>query len=53
MTVECPDLDIEKVAALAVTTVNAGDQISFTITVTNNGPGDAYDVVVTRYLAGR
>ncbi|MEZ4496767.1 MAG: DUF11 domain-containing protein [Thermomicrobiales bacterium] len=44
----CPDLEIEKVADQD--SVNAGDKISFTITVTNNGPGAAYDVVMTDVL---
>jgi uncharacterized repeat protein (TIGR01451 family) len=44
VTVNCPDLEIEKTAGAE--TINAGDPISFTITVTNNGEGDAYDVVV-------
>ncbi|MEZ4496766.1 MAG: DUF11 domain-containing protein [Thermomicrobiales bacterium] len=44
----CPDLEIEKVADQD--SVNAGDKISFTITITNNGPGAAYDVVMTDAL---
>ena len=35
VTVECPDLDIEKVAG--PTPVNAGDPITFTVTITNSG----------------
>ncbi len=44
----CPDLEIEKTAA--DTDLMAGDQVSFTITVTNLGEGNAYDVVVTDEL---
>jgi uncharacterized repeat protein (TIGR01451 family) len=44
----CADIDIEKVADDA--TVNAGDDIGFTITVTNNGGGDAYGVEVEDVL---
>ncbi|MCC6703425.1 MAG: DUF11 domain-containing protein, partial [Thermomicrobiales bacterium] len=48
VTVNCPDLVVEKVAGEE--TINAGDEISFTITVTNNGAGTAYDVVLTDVL---
>ena len=44
ITVQCPDLAITKVADKG--TVTAGDQIGYTITVTNNGPGKAFDVVM-------
>ncbi len=48
ITVECPAIDIEKTADAEQ--VDAGDPIGFTITVTNDGQGDAYDVVVTDTL---
>ena len=46
--VSCPDVKIEKTAGSA--TVNSGDQISFTITATNLGPGTANDVTVSDNL---
>jgi uncharacterized repeat protein (TIGR01451 family) len=39
-----PDLQIQKQADDA--TVSAGDPIGYTVTVTNNGPGTAFDVVM-------
>ncbi|MEZ4496772.1 MAG: CARDB domain-containing protein, partial [Thermomicrobiales bacterium] len=48
VTVNCPDLAIEKTTSTPQ--VSAGDQISFTITVTNNGVGTAYGVQVTDTL---
>src|SRR5437867_854797 len=45
ITVNCPDVTITKAAAQI--TVNAGDQATYTITVTNNGPGDAANVTLT------
>ena len=47
--VKCASIDIAKVANPAGP-VNAGDQIGFDITVTNNGTGDAYDVNATDLL---
>jgi uncharacterized repeat protein (TIGR01451 family) len=44
ITVECPDIDITKVADDDV--VSAGTDVGFTITVWNDGPGTAYDVTV-------
>ena len=44
ITVECPTMSIVKEADADV--VDAGDPIGFTITVTNAGPGDAYDVEI-------
>jgi len=46
--VDCPLLDLVKTADKA--TVLAGDQIGFTITVTNNGLGAAFNVNVTDTL---
>ena len=46
--VECASLEISKVADDA--TVSAGDDIGYTITVTNNGAGTAKGVVVTDTL---
>src|SRR5439155_1413824 len=43
--VNCPDVTVTKAAAQI--TINAGDQATFTITVTNNGPGDAANVTLT------
>jgi uncharacterized repeat protein (TIGR01451 family) len=48
ITVLCANIDIDKVAD--DDTVNAGEQIGFTITVTNNGTGVAYGVSVTDTL---
>jgi uncharacterized repeat protein (TIGR01451 family) len=48
ITVENPDISVTKVADDA--TIDAGDQAGFTITVTNNGPGDANDVSLTDTL---
>ncbi|MEX0983448.1 MAG: CARDB domain-containing protein [Actinomycetota bacterium] len=48
ITVECPAIDIEKTADAEQ--VDAGEPIGFTITVTNSGPGDAYDVAVSDTL---
>ena len=44
ITVQCPDIDITKVADDE--SVSAGSDVGFTITVTNDGPGTAYDVTV-------
>ncbi len=41
--INCPDIDIVKTAD-PVGPVNAGDDIGFTITISNAGPGTAYDV---------
>ena len=43
--VDCPDILITKTADAPV--VDAGDQIGFTITVTNSGEGAAFGVTVT------
>ena len=48
ITVQCPDLDITKVAD--DDSVSAGSDVGFTITVSNDGPGTAYDVTVTDEL---
>ena len=48
VTVNCPNVVIEKTAA--PDTVSAGDDITFTLTVTNPGVGNAYDVVLTDTL---
>jgi uncharacterized repeat protein (TIGR01451 family) len=45
VTVECPDLEIVKEADAA--SVSAGDEIGFTVTVTNNGPGTAANVSIS------
>jgi uncharacterized repeat protein (TIGR01451 family) len=46
--VQCPDLEVQKTADQA--SVSAGDQIGFTITVTNIGLGDAKNVSVSDAL---
>ncbi|MEZ4496768.1 MAG: hypothetical protein R2845_08330 [Thermomicrobiales bacterium] len=46
--INCSDLTIVKTGDQE--SVNAGDQLSFTITITNNGAGTAYDVVMTDVL---
>jgi uncharacterized repeat protein (TIGR01451 family) len=48
ITVQCPDLTITKVADKG--SVSAGDQVGYTLTVTNNGPGKAFDVVLNDTL---
>jgi len=48
VTVECPDLSITKVADKG--SVSAGDQVGYTVTVTNTGPGKAFDVVLNDTL---
>lgn len=48
ITVNCPDLSIVKTADQSV--IDAGETAAFTITVSNAGPGDAYDVLVTDTL---
>jgi uncharacterized repeat protein (TIGR01451 family) len=48
VTVNCPDLSITKTPDGG--TVNAGDKISFTITVTNNGTGPATNVTLVDTL---
>lgn len=45
ITVLCPNIDITKVADADV--VDAGDDIGFTIEVTNAGPGQAKDVTIS------
>ncbi len=42
--VECPNISIEKTADTSP--INAGETASYTITVTNAGPGTAFDVTV-------
>jgi uncharacterized repeat protein (TIGR01451 family) len=44
ITINCPGLSVVKTPDAGV--VNAGDNASFTITVTNNGPGTAFNVVL-------
>jgi uncharacterized repeat protein (TIGR01451 family) len=48
VTVQCPNLVISKTPDGAV--INAGQEISFSITVTNNGPGTAINVDVDDVL---
>jgi uncharacterized repeat protein (TIGR01451 family) len=45
MNVTCPDVTVSKTAAQI--TIDAGAQATYTITVTNNGPGDATGVTLT------
>ncbi|MGH2357195.1 MAG: SpaA isopeptide-forming pilin-related protein [Candidatus Limnocylindria bacterium] len=45
ITVNCPDLTVDKEPV--ETPISAGEEGQFTIVVTNNGPGTAYDVVLT------
>ena len=50
------DVEIENVADLVANkisiddVINPGDTITYIISVTNNGPADAYDVVLTEHL---
>src|SRR5207249_6238760 len=48
VTVNCPDLNIKKVADNG--TVSAGDPIGYTVTVTNDGAGRAFGVKMTDTL---
>src|SRR6185503_15290785 len=48
VTVQCPDIKVEKTADAA--TVNAGDQIGFTVTLSNIGTGNATGVTFTDAL---
>jgi uncharacterized repeat protein (TIGR01451 family) len=48
VTVNCPDLKVEKTEDAP--TVNAGDQLGFTVTLSNIGPGAAYGVSFTDAL---
>jgi uncharacterized repeat protein (TIGR01451 family)/fimbrial isopeptide formation D2 family protein len=50
ITVNCPDVNVTKVAD--ADPVNAGDEIGFTITVSNAGPGVAYGVTIADTLPG-
>lgn len=45
ITIQCPDITITKVADADV--VDAGQDVGFTITVDNAGPGTAYDVTIS------
>ena len=46
--VNCPDISVSKTADNSP--INAGETASYTITVTNNGTGKAYDVMLTDTL---
>ncbi len=46
--VTCPDLEIDKSTDTPV--VTAGDKVSYTVTVDNNGDGDAENVVISDTL---
>ena len=48
ITVQCADIGIDKTTDTPE--VTAGDQVRYTITVTNDGDGDAHDVTVTDTL---
>src|SRR5207249_3544605 len=48
--VNCPDVTVTKAAAQI--TISAGDQATYTVTVTNNGPGDAANVTLTDTVPG-
>ncbi|MGK2849572.1 MAG: DUF7507 domain-containing protein [Candidatus Limnocylindrales bacterium] len=48
VTVECPDLDVDKVADDG--TISAGEVAAFSIVITNIGDGTAYDVSLTDTL---
>ena len=50
ITVNCPDLVVEKTAGDSL--ILGGTDASFTITVTNLGPGDAFDVTLDDTLPG-
>ncbi|MFC1713662.1 C10 family peptidase [Candidatus Poribacteria bacterium] len=49
ITVQCADLEVSKIVDNP--TPSVGDTISYTVTVTNNGPGDATNVEITDQLA--
>ncbi|MBP3791671.1 MAG: DUF11 domain-containing protein [Methanobrevibacter sp.] len=46
-----PVVDVEVTKVVNVTTANVGEQIKYTITVTNNGPSNATGVKVTEELS--
>ncbi len=48
--VECPDVHVDKTADNSP--ISAGDEACFTITVSNDGDGTAYDVVLADTLPG-
>lgn len=48
VTIECPDLEVTKTPDGEV--IDAGEEISFTITVTNHGPGTAFAVTLDDVL---
>ncbi|MGE5225767.1 MAG: hypothetical protein ACM3OO_02725 [Planctomycetaceae bacterium] len=48
ITVRCPNVTVSKTADAKE--ISAGDTAAFTITVSNTGSGDAYDVVLTDVL---
>jgi uncharacterized repeat protein (TIGR01451 family) len=48
VTIQCPDLNL--VVAPSAGVINAGDTATFTMTVTNNGPGSARGVIVNGVL---
>jgi uncharacterized repeat protein (TIGR01451 family) len=50
ITILCPEITIDKTAAAE--SVNPGDDVSFTITVSNNGHGSASDVDLSDALPG-
>lgn len=56
ITVDCPDVVVDKSAVVTPVTIPYGDvdgeEVAFQIVVTNNGPGDAYDVYLTDTLPG-
>ena len=48
VTVQCPDIDVTKTADAAE--VSAGEEIGFTVTIFNNGPGTATGLAFTDVL---
>jgi uncharacterized repeat protein (TIGR01451 family) len=48
ITIQCPEITIDKTAA--VESVSPGDDVSFTITVNNNGDGSAHNVELSDAL---
>ena len=51
VTIQCPDIHVAK-SANPAGPVSAGDQIGFDVTISNSGPGDAYDAQASDTLPG-
>ena len=50
ITVVAPNADLAVTTAASATAINVGQQVTYTLTVTNNGPSDAPNAVLTDLL---